>query len=82
MFSVLSCSVGRSLAGGEAGESRGVEYSVELGAYQVCRLGLHRVFGTCGPRNLVSARVLGRLGMTWEGRHRHTALIWDGWRDS
>ncbi|MBB4927470.1 GNAT family N-acetyltransferase [Kitasatospora kifunensis] len=45
-------------------------------------LDLHRVYATCDPRNLGSARVLGKLGMTWEGRHRHTALIRDGWRDS
>ncbi|MCO5993261.1 GNAT family N-acetyltransferase [Actinoallomurus rhizosphaericola] len=46
------------------------------------RLGLHRIFATCDPRNLASARVLAKLGMTWEGRHRHVALIRDGWRDS
>ncbi|WP_329214785.1 GNAT family N-acetyltransferase [Streptomyces sp. NBC_00683] len=45
-------------------------------------LGLHRVYATCDPRNLGSARVLGKLGMTREGRLRHTALIRDGWRDS
>ncbi|MEU2834488.1 GNAT family protein [Streptomyces lavendulae] len=45
-------------------------------------LGLHRIHATCDPRNLGSARVLGKLGMTREGRHRHTALIRDGWRDS
>ncbi|MFJ3861421.1 GNAT family N-acetyltransferase [Streptomyces sp. NPDC090085] len=45
-------------------------------------LELHRIYATCDPRNLGSARVLGKLGMTWEGRHRHTALIRDGWRDS
>ncbi|GAB2939316.1 hypothetical protein GCM10022245_77690 [Streptomyces mayteni] len=26
--------------------------------------------------------MLGKLGTTHEGRHRHTALIRDGWRDS
>ncbi|MFB7663625.1 GNAT family N-acetyltransferase [Kitasatospora sp. NPDC056138] len=45
-------------------------------------LGLHRIFATCDPRNIGSARVLGRLGMTHEGRLRHTALLRDGWRDS
>lgn len=45
-------------------------------------LGLHRIHATCDPRNLASARVLAKLGMTHEGRHRHTALIRDGWRDS
>ncbi|MFF9623753.1 GNAT family N-acetyltransferase [Streptomyces griseosporeus] len=45
-------------------------------------LELHRIHATCDPRNVASARLLGKLGMTWEGRHRHTALIRDGWRDS
>ncbi|MFD0257182.1 GNAT family N-acetyltransferase [Kitasatospora indigofera] len=44
--------------------------------------GLHRIHATCDPRNVASARVLGKLGMTHEGRHRHTGLIRDGWRDS
>ncbi|GAA2207612.1 GNAT family protein [Nonomuraea monospora] len=44
--------------------------------------GLHRVHATCDPRNAGSARVLEKLGLTWEGRLRHTALIRDGWRDS
>lgn len=45
-------------------------------------LGLHRIYATCDPRNLASSRVLTKLGMTYEGRHRHTALLQDGWRDS
>lgn len=45
-------------------------------------LGLHRIYATCDPRNIASARVLGKLGMVYEGRHRHTAWIRDGWRDS
>jgi len=45
-------------------------------------LRLHPIYATCDPRNTGSARILGKLGMTWEGRHRHTALIRDGWRDS
>ncbi|WP_398940048.1 GNAT family N-acetyltransferase [Streptomyces sp. IB201691-2A2] len=46
------------------------------------QLGLHRIFATCDPRNLGSARVLAKLGMTYEGHLRHTAWIRDGWRDS
>ena len=44
--------------------------------------GLHRVYATCNPRNVASARVLTKIGMTHEGRLRETALIRDGWRDS
>jgi RimJ/RimL family protein N-acetyltransferase len=45
-------------------------------------LGFHRICGTCDPRNVGSAKVLRKLGMTYEGRLRHTMLIRDGWRDS
>ncbi|RPK48162.1 GNAT family protein [Streptomyces sp. ADI93-02] len=46
------------------------------------QLGLHRIHATCDPRNRGSSRVLAKLGMTYEGHHRHTAWIRDGWRDS
>ncbi|HEX6681950.1 MAG TPA: GNAT family N-acetyltransferase [Candidatus Limnocylindrales bacterium] len=43
---------------------------------------LHRIFGTCDPRNEASARVLTRIGMRYEGRMRGTIQVRDGWRDS
>ena len=46
------------------------------------QLALHRIYATCDPRNLASGRVLRKLGMAFEGRHRETTLIRDGWRDS
>ncbi|MFK0259439.1 GNAT family N-acetyltransferase [Streptomyces sp. NPDC090445] len=64
------------------GQGVGTAIGRELLAHGFGALGLHRIHATCDPRNLGSARVLGRLGMTWEGRHRHTALLRDGWRDS
>jgi RimJ/RimL family protein N-acetyltransferase len=54
----------------------------ELLAVGFGQLGLHRIYGTCDPRNLGSARVLRKLGITYEGRLRHTLLLRDGWRDS
>lgn len=45
-------------------------------------LRLHRIFGTCDPRNVAFARVLEKVGMTYEGQLRHTMLLRDGWRDS
>jgi [ribosomal protein S5]-alanine N-acetyltransferase len=45
-------------------------------------VGLHRVFGTCDPRNTPSARVMAKLGMVREGRLRETMHLRDGWRDS
>ena len=44
--------------------------------------GLHRIAGTCDPRNVASGRVLQKIGMTYEGRMRETGRIRDGWRDS
>jgi RimJ/RimL family protein N-acetyltransferase len=45
-------------------------------------LGLHRIYGTCDPRNAPSARVLQKAGMSYEGLLRHTMRLRDGWRDS
>ncbi len=45
-------------------------------------LGLHRIYATCDPRNLASARVMEKIGMQFEGRLRETMLLRDGWRDS
>lgn len=45
-------------------------------------LGLHRIYGTCDPRNAGSVKILRALGMTYEGRLRHTLRLRDGWRDS
>lgn len=45
-------------------------------------LQLHRIAGTCDPRNVASARVLEKVGMRYEGRMREMLLIRDGWRDS
>lgn len=64
------------------GQGVGTAIGTELLARGFKDLELHRIYATCDPRNLGSARVLGKLGMTREGRHRHTALIRDGWRDS
>lgn len=44
--------------------------------------GLHRIWGTCDPRNRASARVLAKIGMKYEGRLRENLWIRDGWRDS
>jgi [ribosomal protein S5]-alanine N-acetyltransferase len=60
----------------------GTAIGAELLTRGFSQLGLHRIYATCDPRNVASSRVLGKLGMTREGRLRHTSLIRDGWRDS
>jgi [ribosomal protein S5]-alanine N-acetyltransferase len=64
---------------GEGIATRVARELIELGFE---RLGLHRIFATCDPRNLASARVLERVGLSYEGRLREVMLIRDGWRDS
>jgi len=43
---------------------------------------LHRIFASCDTRNIGSAKVLEKTGMTLEGRMREDLIIKDGWRDS
>ncbi|NRF89835.1 GNAT family N-acetyltransferase [Paenibacillus frigoriresistens] len=50
--------------------------------YGFAEFNLHRIYATCDPRNLGSAKVLEKVGMTQEGKLRDTLLIKDGWRDS
>jgi ribosomal-protein-alanine N-acetyltransferase len=66
----------------EWGRGYGTAIGNELLRIGFADMGLHRICGTCDPRNLGSAAVLRKLGMTYEGRQRHTMLIRDGWRDS
>ena len=43
---------------------------------------LHRIHATCDARNIGSAKVLEKIGMTYEGKKRHNMLLKSGWRDS
>lgn len=45
-------------------------------------LRLHRIEATCDNRNIASARVLRKLGMTLEGTRRRDVLVRGEWRDS
>ena len=63
----------------------GQGYASEAGA-ALLRLGftnlrLHRVFAECHPDNTASARVMQRLGMTYEGRQREVEWSGGGWWD-
>jgi len=63
---------------------RGIGESIarRIIAFGFGEIGLHRIVGTCDPRNVASARILTKVGMTYEGRMRETSFIRDGWRDS
>jgi RimJ/RimL family protein N-acetyltransferase len=45
-------------------------------------VGLHRIFATCDPENVASARVLEKVGMQREGLMRQQMLVQERWRDS
>lgn len=45
-------------------------------------LELHRIYATCDPGNIASAKVMEKAGMVKEGIIRESLLIKDGWRDS
>jgi RimJ/RimL family protein N-acetyltransferase len=64
------------------GEGIGTRVARRLIDFGFDRLDLHRIFATCDPRNVASARVLDRAGLAYEGRLREVMLIRDGWRDS
>ncbi len=46
------------------------------------QLGLHRIYATCDPENIASARVLEKSGMQREGHLRQHKLAKGRWRDS
>ncbi|MFN8531925.1 MAG: GNAT family protein [Dehalococcoidia bacterium] len=64
------------------GNGYATEAARMLLAFGFTELNLHRIFGTCDPRNTASARVMENVGMVQEGHLRETMRIRDGWRDS
>ncbi|HVX45054.1 MAG TPA: GNAT family protein [Mycobacteriales bacterium] len=60
----------------------GTAIARELLRYGFGLPGIHRIYGTCDPRNVGSGKILRGIGMSYEGRMRQVALIRDGWRDS
>jgi ribosomal-protein-alanine N-acetyltransferase len=60
----------------------GVQIARSLLTIAFDSMDLHRVVATCDPRNVASIAELRKVGMTFEGRLRHTMRIRDGWRDS
>jgi ribosomal-protein-alanine N-acetyltransferase len=64
------------------GQGYATEVAQILLRFGFTTLGLHRIIGTCDPRNTASARILEKVGMQVEGRLRDVMLLRDGWRDS
>jgi RimJ/RimL family protein N-acetyltransferase len=67
-------------------EAWGQGYATEAGSAMVDFgfdvLGLHRIWAGCDADNAGSIRVLEKLGMSLEGRHRHDVRVRGTYRDS
>jgi len=64
--------------------NRGIvtEASRAILEYGFSQLKLHRIYATCDAENAASARVMDKLGMTYEGRKRQNAFEKGRWRDT
>jgi RimJ/RimL family protein N-acetyltransferase len=67
-------------------EAWGKGYATEASAVMLelgfDRLGFHRVWGKCHTQNPASARVMEKLGMTYEGTLREHVWLRDHFRSS
>ncbi|MHC5596210.1 MAG: GNAT family N-acetyltransferase [Nostoc sp.] len=64
---------------GQGYATEAVEAVVSFSFQELC---LHRIFATCDPENIASARVMQKIGMQQEGYLREHHLIKGEWRDS
>ena len=74
--------IGYCLNRGYWGEGYGTEAAGALLEFGFGKLDLHRIFATCDPENVASARVLEKIGMTREGHLRQHKWQKGKWRDS
>jgi ribosomal-protein-alanine N-acetyltransferase len=58
------------------------EASAALLAFGFRELGVHRIYATCRPRNIGSAKVMQKIGMTYEGHLREHMWHKGKWHDS
>jgi RimJ/RimL family protein N-acetyltransferase len=64
------------------GQGYATEAAKALVIFGFKKLNLHRIFATCDPANIASARVLEKIGMQREGRLREHKWVKGKWRDS
>jgi ribosomal-protein-alanine N-acetyltransferase len=74
--------IGYCLSRDSWGQGYATETAKILLTFGFSQLKLHRIFATCDPANLASAKVLEKSGMQLEGRLRENKLIGKKWRDS
>ncbi|WP_064093478.1 GNAT family N-acetyltransferase [Rossellomorea aquimaris] len=64
------------------GKGYGTEAAKKVIQFGFTTLQLHRLYATCDPQNLGSAKVLEKIGLIKEGTLREVIMLKDGWRDS
>jgi RimJ/RimL family protein N-acetyltransferase len=64
------------------GEGLATETARLLLGFGFDQLGMHRIWATSHPENVASARVLEKIGMSYEGRIRDHLFVKGAWRDS
>ena len=64
------------------GQGYATEAAEALVKFGFGQLNLHRIFATCDPFNVASARVLEKAGMQREGHFRQHKWVKGKWRDS
>lgn len=64
------------------GNGFATEAAMALLLYGFKQRGLHRIYATCRPQNVGSARVLEKIGMTREGHLREHLMCKNSWQDS
>jgi ribosomal-protein-alanine N-acetyltransferase len=77
-----SSAMGYTLRRASWGQGYGSEMAAALRDFAFTRCDVHRLWATCRPENVGSARVLERIGMRLEGRLRHAILSHGAWRDT
>ncbi|MHC5035460.1 MAG: GNAT family N-acetyltransferase [Planctomycetota bacterium] len=74
--------IGYALAKRFWGQGYATEAARAVVAFGFGQVGLHRIFATCDPQNVASARVLEKVGMRREGLMRQHMPVRGTWRDS
>lgn len=74
--------IGYSLNKAYWGNGYGTETARNLLKFGFSKLKIHRIFATCDPKNLGSARILEKIGMQREGHLREHKWVKGRWRDS
>lgn len=77
-----TASIGYMYAQKYWGQGFGTEAAAALVDFGFSQMKAHRIWATCDPGNIGSARILEKVGMRREGHFRQHMLVRGQWRDS